>query len=387
MQSYRSDSTPRAARPTRSLRRFALVALASCAGCRGGNAPAEAHAAVPIGEVRIAWDSPKRNSIRVEAAQPSTERVIATLPAQVVPDENHTVRVTSPVAGRIVALDVQSGDVVHAGQPLARILSADAAQATADVAKALTARIAAHAALARATDLYDHRVIAARELEQARNDAGQADAEFDRATARSRQLGLGQATVSDTYILRAPAGGRVIDRTANAGAEVRPDNGQALFTISSLDAVWLSVSVPQRDLSQVHRGARLRFTTEAAPARVFDARVSFVSDALDPVSRMATVRAVLANSGGALHLATTGEAQLFVTDSTPAVSIPTRALVTRGTEMVVFVEAAPGRFVRRVVAVRDDDGTTATIASGLTAGDRVVTTGSLLVAADADRAQ
>jgi cobalt-zinc-cadmium efflux system membrane fusion protein len=52
----------------------------------------------------------------------------------------------------------------------------------------------------------------------------------------------------------------------------------------------------------------------------------------------------------------------------------------------VFVEASPGRFTRPLVSVRDDDGTTATIAAGLTAGERVVTTGSLLLAAEADRA-
>jgi cobalt-zinc-cadmium efflux system membrane fusion protein len=193
--------------------------------------------------------------------------------------------------------------------------------------------------------------------------------------------------VSDAYVLRAPVSGAVIDRTANPGAEVRSDNAQPLFTISSLDSVWLTVSVPQRDLAQVHRGARMRFTTDAVPGRSFDARVSFVSDALDPGSRTATVRAVLANPGGLLHVQTMGQASLLVTESTPAIAIPTRALVTHGTDTVVFVEVSPGRFVRRVVVVRDDDGTTATLSAGLAAGERVVTTGSLLLAAEADHAR
>jgi cobalt-zinc-cadmium efflux system membrane fusion protein len=295
--------------------------------------------------------------------------------------------VTSPVTGRIVSLDAQAGDRVRAGQVLAHVRSADAVQATSDAAKALTSWNTARVTLSRATDLFEHKIIAARELEQARNDESQAHAEYDRARARTEQLGMGMGGVSDAYLLRAPVSGVVIDRAANPGAEVRPDNGQTLFTISSLDAVWLAVSVPQRDLAQVHRGARLRFRTEAAPDRVFEARVSFVSDALDPVSRSATARAVLANPGGALRVQATGEAQLLVTESMPAAAIPTRALVTHGSDTVVFVEVAPGRFVRRVVIVRDDDGITATISAGLTAGERVVTTGSLLLAAEADRAQ
>jgi cobalt-zinc-cadmium efflux system membrane fusion protein len=371
--------------PVSAVPLFALV-LAGL-GCGEGNAPAEARAAVPDGEVRIPRDSPKRVSLGIDTAKLVTERVIATLPAQVVPNEGRTVRVTSPVVGRIVSLDAQPGDRVRAGQPLARVRSADAAQATSDVTKALTAWTTARGTLARATDLYEHKIIAVRELEQARNEEGQAHAEYLRASARARQLGLGTAGVSDAFVLRAPMSGVVIDRSANPGAEVRPDNPQALFTISSLDTVWLSVSVPQRDVSQVHRGAKLRFRTEAVPGRIFDARVSFVSDALDPVSRTATVRAVLANPAGTLHVQTTGEVQLLVTDATPVIVIPTRALVTHGTDTVVFIEVSPGRFVRRTVTVRDDDGTMATISAGLTPGDHVVTTGSLLLAAEATRAK
>jgi cobalt-zinc-cadmium efflux system membrane fusion protein len=381
------------ARPivTRAGRRGATLllclAVVADAGCRGAPPAAEARAAVPDGEVRIAADSPKRSSLVVDTVRAVTERVIATLPAQVVPDEGHTVRVASPVVGRIVRLDAQPGDRVHAGQALAEIRSGDAAQATSDAAKAQAAWSTARTSLARASDLYEHKIIAGRELEQARNDEAQAHAELARARARAAQLGVGGAGVSDLYVLRAPMGGVVIDRAANPGAEVRPDAAQSLFTISSLEQVWLAVSVPQRDLAQVHRGAKLRFRTEAVPDRVFDARVSFVSDALDPVSRTATARAVLPNPGGLLHVQTTGEAQLLVAESTATAALPTRALVTHGSDTVVFVEVAPGRFVRRVVTVRDDDGITATIAAGLAPGERVVTTGSLLLAAEADRAR
>ena len=316
-----------------------------------------------------------------------TERVIATLPAQVVPDEGHTVRVASPVLGRIVTLDVQPGDHVHVGQALAHVRSVDAAQASSDASKAAAAWSTSQATLKRAMDLFEHKVIAARDLEQARNDEAQAHAEFDRTRARATQLGLTADGVSDSYVLRAPLAGVVLDRPANPGAEVRPDNGQTLFLISSLDAVWLSVGVPQRDIALVHPGTRVRFRTEASPGRVFDARVSFVSSAVDPISHSVTARAVLSNPGGTLLVQTTGEVQIMVADNGTGVAIPTRALVTHGAETVVFVEIAPGRFLRRAVTVRDDDGTMATIATGLSAGDRVVTTGSLLLAGEADRAR
>ena len=369
-------------RPT-PRRSFVSLAILLCA-CSGTHESIKSKSVTPDGDVLIGGDSPKRAWIAVDTARAVTERVIATLPAQVVPNEEHTVRVTSPVLGRIVSVIAQAGDHVRAGAPLARVRSADAAQASSDAAKALTIWNTSRAALARASDLYEHKVIAARELEQARNDEAQARAEIDRARARASQLGLDVATVSDTYVLRAPVSGVVIDRTANSGAEVRPDNGQPLFTISSLDDVWLSVSVPQRDVAMVHRGAHVRFRTEAVPGQVFDARVNFVSDALDPQSRTVTARAVLPNPNGQLRVQTTGDAQLLVSESGGGVVIPTKALVTHGADTIVFVELTPGHFRRRAVVVRDDDGTWATLSAGVAVGERIVTTGSLLLSGEAD---
>jgi cobalt-zinc-cadmium efflux system membrane fusion protein len=372
---------------TRAAAALVVAAALALTGCGSADAPHSAAPAAPDGEVILPPGSPKRSAIAVETVQAVTERVIATLPAQVVYDEGHTAHVATPVTGHVVTLDVQPGDRVTAGQPLAHIRSSDASQATSDVAKALTAWHTARTALVRANDLYEHKVIAERDLEQARNDEATAHAEYERARARTGLLGIADGTISDQYVLRAPIGGVVIERLASPGAEVRPDNGQTLFTIASLEDVWLVVGVPQRDLSAVHRGAHIRFTTEALPGQSFDARVSYVSSTLDPVSRTATARAVISNPDGRLRVQTMGSAQILVDDATPSAGVPTRAVITHGSDTVVFVEVAPGRYVRRVVTVRDDDGTTAIIAAGLTPGERVVTTGSLLLSADAEHAQ
>ena len=80
-----------------------------------------------------------------------------------------------------------------------------------------------------------------------------------------------------------------------------------------------------------------------------------------------------------------GSARLYASEGAAQAVIPTRALVTRGGETVVFVEKGRGHFERRTVTVGDDDGVTATIREGLTKGEMVVTRGSLLLAAEAER--
>jgi cobalt-zinc-cadmium efflux system membrane fusion protein len=369
--------------PTRV--RVLLLLSITAAGC-GGNAEAvQPPATKRSEEIVIAADSPKLGAIGIDSVRMVRERVVSVLPAQVVLDENRTVRVFSPVSGRIRTLDAAAGDVVVAGAPLAHLVSADAAQAASDHLKADAIAAQTSAALARAEDLFAHHVIAQKELEQARSDAAQARAESARAAQRSAQLG--DAAVDGPYILRAPLGGVVVERTANPGAEVRSDATAPLFTISSLESVWLTAAAPQRDLPYLHRGSHLVFTTDAAPGRRFEATVTWVSDQLDPATRTVTLRAELPNHDRALRALVVGDARLLASDNTAHAVVPSRALVTRGGETVVFVEHGKGHFERRLVKTGDDDGTFVVILEGLKVGERVVTTGSLLLASEAERQQ
>ena len=106
----------------------------------------------------------------------------------------------------------------------------------------------------------------------------------------------------------------------------------------------------------------------------------------DPQTRTALVRAVLPNPGHLLKTQETGTARLYAPAGSPELVVPSRALVTHGTETVVMLRTGPRRFARRAVVGGDDDGTTATIRSGLSVGDSVVVNGSLLVVAAMDRA-
>jgi len=373
--------------------RLALAAAAvlgpvTVARCRGTQeAPAAQPPPPPSGEVRLEPDSPKLAYISVDTVLPRTERVVAVLPAQLVPNEDHTVHVATPVAGRVRTLEVQLGDRVRAGQALARIASSDVAQAQSELLKAEASLTQATTALARARDLYQSTVIALKDLQQAESDEAQARAERDRAAARVKLLGAGSTTVGQEYVLRAPIGGEIVERAINVGAEVRPDNAQTLITISALDTLWLTASAYQRDLASAKKGDKLVFTTDAAPGRRFTATVNYVSNVLDPQTRTATIRAVLPNSDHALRTQVFGEARLLAPDTARVPVVPVEALVTRGSTTVVYVEAAPGRFVRRPVSVGEDDGQVAAITSGLRLGERVVTRGSLLLDADASESR
>ena len=361
-----------------------LLALGVALVVTGGRRGAELQAAngPPPGEVWLPPGSPKLASISVDTVRARNERVVVVLPAQLALDEDHTVRVASPVTGRVRTLDAAPGDRVAAGDALAHIVSGDVAQAQSDLQRAEAALTTATTSLARARDLFAHHIVAQRDLQQAVNDSAQARAERERAQARVGQLGAGP-DVGAEYVLRAPIGGDVVDRVANPGMEVRPDLPAPLFTVSRLDTLWLTAGVYERDLNSVRRGQRVLFTTEALPDRTIAARIALVSSALDPGTRTATLRALVPNAGRVLHPSMFGEVQIVAPDSSGLPVVPTLALITQGAQTMVFVQTAPGRFALRPVQVTNDDGATAVVVAGLRPGEVVVTRGSLLLSAEA----
>jgi multidrug efflux pump subunit AcrA (membrane-fusion protein) len=141
--------------------------------------------------------------------------------------------------------------------------------------------------------------------------------------------------------------------------------------------------VYERDLNTVRRGQRVLFTTEALPDRTIAARIVHVSSALDPVTRTATLRALVPNASRALHPLMFGEVRIIAPDSSGLPVVPTLALVTQGDATVVFVQTGPGRFALRPVHVTNDDGQTAVVIDGLRPGEVIVTRGSLLLSAEA----
>ena len=355
---------------------LSTLPLACNKGASADTPAATTTAALPPGVVQL--EPPEMAQISIDTVRVRTQRVIATLPAQLLLDENKTVRVVSPVAGRIRTLDAQPGDIVRAGQALAHIVSSDLAQAQSDRAKAVAASQQSGTALVRAESLYVHKVIALKDLQQAQADAASDKAELGRTEQRVRQLGAGESPEGD-FVLTAPLAGEIVDRDANPGLEVVANGSTNLFTISSLETLWLTAQAYQQNLSQVHRGQHVVFTTQAMPDRRYDAVVTYVGGSLDETTRTAIVRATLENPGRLLRAQTFGEVRLYAADSSHVPTVPVTALVTAGPETIVFVEIGPNRFARRTVTVNGDDGDMAAISDGVQPGDLVVTRGSILL--------
>jgi cobalt-zinc-cadmium efflux system membrane fusion protein len=305
-------------------------------------------------------------------------------------DDLRTGHVLSPVTGRVVQIMAQLGSRVLKGQALAVIESPDVGSAVSDTHKAEADLIAAEHDVKRKKDLYEQKAGSASDLEAAEDAYRRARAELERAHQKELLLRVGSVdAVTQTYTLPSPVDGEVLARNINPGIEVQGQYtggaSQELFTIGELDHVWVLGNVYEMDLTRVHVGTPASVTVVAYPGRSFDGVVDWVSGAIDPSTRTATVRCSFDNPQRFLRPMMYATVQISV-DQKKALAIPRNAVLRLGDEKVVFTEVgdADGRVRFERVVVDVDEGESSPwleVKRGLREGQKVVVNGAILLSA------
>lgn len=367
---------------------LALLGLASCG--RQTAQPPEPPAAKIEGET-IAYPAgaPQLAYVTVQAAQPR-RLALTHLTGRLYLSEDATVRIFTPVAGQVTAVDADVGQAVAADGPLARINSPDYGQALADARSADANVAVADKALARSKDLLVHGAAAAKDVDAAQALFAAAAAERDRATARLKLYHGSETGTDQVYVLRSPIAGIVVEKNINPGQEVRADQMLAnatnlfapLFVISDPTRLWLQVDAAETDLAELQPGQKLRITSKAFPAKVFDGAVANIGPSLDPTTRAVMVRGVVENPEKLLKAEMYVSVDVVRDESKVAqagVEVPSKAIFTIDRKSYLFVELSPGKFERRLVEIGTEKDGKVPVQSGVRADQRVVTDGGLLL--------
>jgi membrane fusion protein, heavy metal efflux system len=220
----------------------------------------------------------------------------------VTPDVNSTIHVTSQGSGRVVALNVRLGDFVKKGTVLLSIHSADLSAAFSDYQKAAADERLAKKELDRTQLLYSHGALAEKDLQQAQDTEEKALVDLQNAEQKVRILGGDPAHPGALIELRAPVSGTIVEQNISGFEGIKSlDNSPNLFTIADLTQVWVLCDVYENDLGEVHLGDTAEIRLNAYPDKTLHGRVADISRVLDPNTRSAKVRIVLANSDGSLR--------------------------------------------------------------------------------------
>ena len=293
----------------------------------------------------------------------------------VTPDVNRTIHVTSLGSGRVVDLKVKLGDHVEKGQVLLVISSPDLASALAEYQKAKADEILSHKAVDRAQMLFDRGAIAAKDLEVAQDAEDKAKVDVETADHRVHILGGDPAHPSPLIELKAPVSGVIVEQNVAGSEGIKSlDNSPNLFTIANLLEVWALFDVFENDLGEVHMGDAAEIRLNAFPDRVFHGKVSDISRILDPTTRSAKVRVVLANADGSLRPAMFAAARFRSRKLSDRTVVPSTSIIRLHDKDWVFRKEAEKRF-RKVEVQADGQASEGLqeIRQGLKSGDEVVT--------------
>lgn len=339
-----------------------------------------------------------------------------------------TVSLRSQAEGRLLNLTVDVGDQVSAGETVAvlddalLITAVNQAQAELAAQKSEVARAQAQVANVR-TQVEEARL----ELQQSRADAArlqslrregaialqaaeqaQTEANTAQQTLRStqaqlateqeavaaaqarvaaQQAVLNQARERLSYAaLAAPIGGAVLEKVTEPGNLVQP--GSEVLRLGDFSQIKVRVQVSDLVLSRIRVGQAAQVRLDAFPQQSFTGKITRISPAADPTSRLIPVEVIIPNQTGQVSSGLLARVS-FAERGSRRVIIPQTALQERETDatsqrpqtkqrsgpatlFVVTGEGEAAKAIARQVVVGDRADGRVEILTGLAPGERYI---------------
>ena len=345
------------------------------AGCK----PAETKATAPDAGferqgdwIVISEQSLLRSRLKFISVRADTIQSQLFAPAVVEADPQKYAPVFPPLSGHLTRLYAQLGDAVTNGQLLATLESPDFFAAQDNYVKTKSAEELTRRAWRKQQELLANKVAAQKDVEQASSDYAMAKSDFDTSGQQLRAYGFDPETDKFGQPLRvfSPLTGQVVDM-ASAHGEYRNDVTSPLMTVADLSTLWLTASVPEKDLRFLANGQEISASLAAYPGEKITGRILFIGDLVDPDIRVAKVRIALANPEHRFKPGMFATVN-FLGFPEPQITVPTTAIVQRGDAVFVFEQITPWVLQPIKVTIGSQLGDETIITQGLKPGASVL---------------
>ncbi|MGH6870224.1 MAG: efflux RND transporter periplasmic adaptor subunit [Rhizomicrobium sp.] len=306
------------------------------------------------------------------------ERTIGTVVA------NATVQVTAQVGGQLESAAFTEGQIVHQGDVLFRLdprpFLAALAQARATMARDQASLVSAQNDARRYSVLAQSGAASAQQRDQAVAQARAlaATVKADKALVDVAALNLQFATI------RSPVTGKTGPILIQPGNLIPANGTNPLVTITQIQPVKVSFSLPQTDIARIQdRMAAHDLTATVAihgtTESTITAPVDFLGNQVNAATGTVELRATFANEDYRLVPGQLVDIEVAINNFPHALTVP-RDAVNQGPDGS-YVYAVDAQKKARMVAVSvlNDDGTTDVVKGALKPGETVITDGQLRV--------
>ncbi|MGZ5026930.1 MAG: efflux RND transporter periplasmic adaptor subunit [Methylobacter sp.] len=325
----------------------------------------------------ISIPAASRPYISVEEIRPQNFAATVQAPSRVEFRAKALSTVGAVVSGRVGKINVQVGDTVKAGTPLAVLESSEAAQMRSDVSRT-------RAELQRSQDRAKRQEAMLKSgvgLEIERTEANfqlqEDQADYERSLQAAKLLGDGS---DQSVVLRAPIEGVVLRVNTSIGTAVQA--GTVLFELGEPGALWVVADVFENDLPLIEKGANvvLQITTLSKPVT---GHVAAVSAAMQADLRRDAVYIDLDDHNLPIKPGMYAKAMIEAAGPKRIVLPTTAVLIKDKKQFVVYVEIKEGLFEPRNVTIGQAHDGFVPVLEGLAGGERVVVSGTLLLDSEA----
>ncbi len=345
---------------------FGLVCVLGCGSSSSDGAQNGRRDAVPVGVATV--------SVR---DVPVDIRAIGTVSAY------STVALRSQVDGQLAEVHFREGQEVARGDLLfvldQRPFQAALREAEAKLTRDRATATQAESEAGRFERLHKDGIVSADEFEQARTRA-----ESAKATAVADEAAVETARIQLQYCtIYAPLGGRVGALLVHEGNVVKARD-TTLAVINQIRPAYVEFAVPHKELPRIRE--RMAAGPMAVEATVTghdepaSGTLSFVDNAVDTTTGTVRLKAEFPNEHEVLWPGAFVNVALHVTTMTGALVVPARAVQAGQGGRYAYVVTADGTVQPRTVELGPAVGDDVVIASGLAAGEQVVTDGQLRLA-------
>ncbi len=313
-----------------------------------------------VGTIKISPSVINNLGVRTTEAIYSTLNTTIETVGYVTYDEDKLVHIHPRIAGWVEKLHINAiGDPVKKGQPLYDIYSPELVNAQEELLLAL--------------DRKNKRLISAAEN---RLIALQIPRNAIRALKKDKKVQL-------NVTFYAPQNGVVESLFVRQGFYVKPET--MMLSIVDLTQVWVKAEVFERDVFKVAMGDSASMRLDYLPSKQWQGNVEHVHPMLNPKTRTGVVRLHFDNQNGELKPNMFAQISIANNDNEPALQVPREAVIRTGNQDRVVLALGDGYFKSIAVQIGRFDRNNIEILSGLSVGEKVVSSAQFLLDSESSK--
>ncbi len=286
------------------------------------------------------------------------------------------VNFVSLVDGIITNTYFSLGDAVTKGQVLAEMQSTELSSLQAELSSLKSQIEIAQVDLYAKEQMYKDGISSNKDLIEATNNLKIFQSE--RQKIESNLNLFSASSTKNVFQIKAPNSGIITEKNINSGSTVTND-GEALFSISNLNDVWVMANIYSTDIAHIKSGMEVDIKTISYPNEIFEGKIDVISQVLDPEAKVLKARIILENKDFKLKPGMIADIIALKKLNQQEIAVPTSSIVFFNNKNYVLVYKDDCNIEAREISILTKKKQTTYIQSGLSENEKIITKNQLLV--------